>query len=235
MRRERLQILHLRRLSHFGFRSRNEPHRSFDPIYRVLSKFSVFNFVFPYPQDAPTDTLQVFVVRRVPFHVPSEFGEPVVVVPCWHRGMFGTTMPKASIDENRDALCREHHVHFHAAPFKFDVPIFPKPETHAMHHAPKRDLRFGVRSPVRHHRSSRGLVGGGRCGGDDSRHRHDMESNGGRPYERRSRNEIETFKNSRFVSASDIHLGNKGMRRIDRIQHMDVSKGIVTEPVKFLL
>ena len=43
--------------------------------------------------------------------------------------MFGTTVPKASIDENRDALRWEDNVDLDTARFEFDVAVFTKTQT----------------------------------------------------------------------------------------------------------
>jgi len=68
---------------------------------RVSGKLWILDFMFPYTNDPPTKRLQFFVVGAIAFHIPLEFGLPIVAVARGAGGMFRASMPEAPIDEKR--------------------------------------------------------------------------------------------------------------------------------------
>ena len=64
------------------------------------------------------------IIRSIAIHVPLELGQPVIVVAGRHRGVFRATMPKASVDEDRDTFGGKDDIDFDAPRFELDVTIF---------------------------------------------------------------------------------------------------------------
>ena len=92
--------------------------------HRVIGKFSIVDFVFPNSDHFPTGSLQIVIISSIAIHVALEFGRPVIVVAGWHRGVFRATMPKASVDEDRDTFGGKDDIDFDAPRFELDVTIF---------------------------------------------------------------------------------------------------------------
>ena len=128
----------------------------------MFSEFGLIDLVLPYPYDSPSEVLELYRVFVVPFNVAPEFCQPVVRVSFWCRGMFVATVPEAPIDEQCHLGGRKYDIDFHTPLFKPDVAIFSEAQTRPVKHASEGYLGFGVRTTVRHHRTARGLVGGGR-------------------------------------------------------------------------
>ena len=72
----------------------------------------VSQFVLPHPQDTPTHSSQGAGNRTVAHYIPRKLLLPVSSIALWQPGVFRTTMPEASIDENKDVLFLEHKVRF---------------------------------------------------------------------------------------------------------------------------
>ena len=95
----------------------------------MLGKFGVFDFVFPDPDNLPTEVLKILVVRPIAIHVALEFSSPIFVVTVRHCGVFRATVPETAVYEHRNFLGWENDVDVDAASFKFDVAVFSEAES----------------------------------------------------------------------------------------------------------
>jgi hypothetical protein len=106
--------------------------------------------VFPHSHDFPTCTLQAQVGISITAVVVSEFGTPELCVGLRRGRMQWTTVPEATVHENRNARAPEGDVHLpsHSG---HDRTVNAKPQPHAMELGTQSHLGLGVRAPSRLH------------------------------------------------------------------------------------
>lgn len=106
--------------------------------------------MFPEAQDCPAGSLEYVIGVGVPLLVAFDFLSPVVGVGFRRYEVFGTAVPKATIDEDSDLRLREDDVGV-TTNGSIRPNIRPVPQTACMQNAADGELRFGVPSPVRLH------------------------------------------------------------------------------------
>lgn len=88
--------------------------------------------VLPDSDDTPTRGLESGVRRPIPFHVASELGRPVPLVPGRLASMLGTYVPEAPVHEHRDPAPWEDKIRSHPSTWEIHAQVFPEPSPSAV-------------------------------------------------------------------------------------------------------
>lgn len=68
----------------------------------------------PYAYHVPSDVSQESGLSHIALSILGEFGNPIFPVRFRKCGMLGTTVPKASVNEDGDLFSRKHDVDGHS-------------------------------------------------------------------------------------------------------------------------
>ena len=118
--------------------------------------------MFPESQNSPTCICKCIIHLDISSDVAFKFGQPVIAVPLWEGGVLRATVPEAAIDEYGYLASSEDYVGSSAA--AEGCVVRPISETSSMEKASNRQLRAGVSSAVRTHRTARPFAAGPRHG-----------------------------------------------------------------------
>jgi hypothetical protein len=111
--------------------------------------------VLPNPHDTPTSHGESSVRIRVTVAVRLDLRLPERAVALGHRSVLGTSVPEATIDEDRDPRWAKHHIG-PPAHSGDDRPMESIPQTEAAKLCPQLKLGSGVTLSSRCHSRERG-------------------------------------------------------------------------------
>jgi penicillin V acylase-like amidase (Ntn superfamily) len=66
--------------------------------------------VLPDSQHTPASALKRFVNEAIAVPIAPKFPLPKNAIRSWHAAVFGTTVPKATINKDSDALLRKNEI-----------------------------------------------------------------------------------------------------------------------------